>query len=107
MLYRLLYTRLLSRADPETVHLLTARALGSLGRLAPGPVRAALRALAGAGSPDPRLHVRAFGLDFPSPLGAAAGLDKNLGWFEELGALGFGFVEAGTVTAAPQPGNPR
>ena len=39
--------------------------------------------------------MRAFGLTFPSPLGVAAGLDKDLTWFEELGALGFGFVEVG------------
>jgi dihydroorotate dehydrogenase len=51
--------------------------------------------------------VRALGLTFPSPLGVAAGMDKNLTWFEELGALGFGFVEVGTVTARAQPGNPR
>jgi len=56
---------------------------------------------------DPRLRVRALGLDFPSPIGVAAGLDKEGTWFEGLGALGFGFVEVGTVTAAPQPGNPR
>jgi dihydroorotate dehydrogenase len=46
-------------------------------------------------------------MTFPSPLGVAAGLDKNLTWLEELGALGFGFVEVGTVTALAQPGNPR
>jgi dihydroorotate dehydrogenase len=107
MLYRLLYVRVLARFDPETIHVLTARALGTLGRLAPGPLHALLRALAGATAPDPRLRVSAFGLEFPSPLGVAAGLDKNLDWFEELGALGFGYVEIGTVTAEPQPGNPR
>jgi len=56
---------------------------------------------------DQRLQVRAFGLTFPSPVGVAAGLDKNLTWFEELGTLGFGFVEVGTVTALAQRGNPR
>jgi dihydroorotate dehydrogenase len=103
MLYRLLYTRVLARIDPETIHVLTARTLGALGRLAPG----LLRALGGASRTDPRLRVRALGLELPSPLGAAAGLDKNLDWFEQLGALGFGYVEIGTVTAQPQPGNPR
>lgn len=107
MLYRLLYRLVLCRVDPETVHVLTARVLGTLGRIAPGTVRGALRAVSRTGSPDPRLRIRAFGLDFPSPLGVAAGLDKNLDWFEELGALGFGYVEVGTVTAEPQPGNPR
>jgi dihydroorotate dehydrogenase len=107
MLYRLLYRRVLSRVDPETVHVLTARTLGTLGRVAPGPLSGLLRAVAGAGQPDPRLRVRALGLEFPSPLGVAAGLDKNLDWFEALGALGFGYVEIGTVTAEAQPGNPR
>ncbi|HLI60014.1 MAG TPA: quinone-dependent dihydroorotate dehydrogenase [Solirubrobacteraceae bacterium] len=107
MLYPLLYRLVLARVDAETAHVLTARALGGLGRLAPGPVHAALRALGGAPARDPALRVRALGLEFPSPLGAAAGLDKNLDWFEELGALGFGYVEIGTVTAEPQPGNPR
>ena len=107
MLYRLLYDRVLSRFDAESVHVLTAHTLGTLGRVAPGPLHALLRALAGTASPDPRLRVRAFGREFPSPLGVAAGLDKNLDWFEELGALGFGYVEVGTVTAEPQSGNPR
>ena len=44
---------------------------------------------------------------FPSPLGVAAGVDKDATWFEGLGAIGFGFVEIGTVTAQAQPGNPR
>jgi dihydroorotate dehydrogenase len=107
MLYRLLYAHVLSRFDAESVHTLTVRALGRIGRIAPGPAHALLRALAGAGAPDPRLRVRAFGLEFPSPLGVAAGLDKNLDCFEALGALGFGYVEIGTVTAEPQAGNPR
>ena len=56
---------------------------------------------------DPRLRVRALGLDLSSPLGLAAGLDKDAEVFEAFGALGFGFVEVGTVTALAQPGNPR
>ncbi|GAC1317140.1 MAG: quinone-dependent dihydroorotate dehydrogenase [Thermoleophilaceae bacterium] len=56
---------------------------------------------------DPCLQVKALGLTFPNPLGSAAGLDKDLTWSEELGALGFGFVEVGTVTAQAQKGNPR
>jgi dihydroorotate dehydrogenase len=103
MLYRLLYRRLLSRLDPETVHTRTAHTLAVLGRL-PG-FDALLRAL--AGRPDPCLEVEAFGHRFSSPLGAAAGLDKNASWYAELGALGFGYVEVGTITAEPQPGNPR
>ncbi len=58
-------------------------------------------------SRGPGLHVQAMGLDFRSPLGVAAGLDKNATAFEALGALGFGAVEVGTVTARAQDGNPR
>ncbi len=56
---------------------------------------------------DPGLRVNAMGLDFRSPLGVAAGLDKNATAFEALGALGFGAVEVGTVTARAQEGNPE
>ncbi len=84
----------LARLPPETAHRATIAAL----RLAPG---ARLRA------PDPRLGVRAFGLEFPNPLGMAAGFDKNAEVPRALLALGFGFVEVGTLTPRPQPGNPR
>lgn len=67
------------------------------------PVRALLRtALA---PPGDALRVSALGSEFRSPLGAAAGIDKDGTWREGLGALGFGFVEVGTVTARPQDGN--
>lgn len=56
---------------------------------------------------DPALEVDVFGSRLRSPVGLAAGLDKNATAFEALGALGFGFVEVGTLTAQPQPGNPR
>lgn len=52
-------------------------------------------------------HVRALGLDFPNPIGLAAGFDKDAIGYEALGALGFGFIEVGTLTAQPQPGNPK
>lgn len=55
---------------------------------------------------DPVLRVHALGLDLPGPLGLAAGFDKDALGADALGALGFGFVEIGTVTAQPQPGNP-
>ncbi len=51
--------------------------------------------------------MRALGLDLPSPLGLAAGFDKEAAHVDALTALGFGFVEIGTITALPQPGNPR
>jgi dihydroorotate dehydrogenase len=59
------------------------------------------------GPRDPALRVRALGLDLPSPLGLAAGFDKEAAHVDALSALGFGFVEIGTITAQPQPGNPR
>src|SRR5690606_20632986 len=56
---------------------------------------------------DPRLEVHALGKTFASPIGLAAGFDKNALAYNELSDLGFGFVEIGTVTAEPQSGNPR
>jgi dihydroorotate dehydrogenase len=58
------------------------------------------------GTRDPSLTVRCLGLTFPSPIGLAAGLDKDAQAVPALAALGFGFVEVGTITAQGQPGNP-
>lgn len=54
---------------------------------------------------DPRLKTQLLDMELPSPVGLAAGFDKNARWYNELGALGFGFVEVGTLTAHAQPGN--
>jgi dihydroorotate dehydrogenase len=80
--------------DPERAHSLTIAALG----MTPfrGPVR-----------DDARLRVRAFGMDFPNPIGLAAGFDKNADVPDAMLYFGFGFVEAGTVTPLAQPGNPK
>ena len=51
--------------------------------------------------------VQCMGIEFPNPVGVAPGLDKNGDYFEALGDLGFGFVEIGTITPRPQPGNPK
>src|SRR5262249_35567924 len=59
------------------------------------------------GKPPPGPRGTAMGLDFPNPVGLAAGLDKNGEYVDALAALGFGFLEIGTVTPRPQPGNPR
>jgi dihydroorotate dehydrogenase len=56
---------------------------------------------------DPRLRIEVFGLAFPNPLGLAAGYDKNAEAVDALGAIGFGFVEVGTLTPRPQTGNPK
>ncbi|MGH8182726.1 MAG: dihydroorotate dehydrogenase (quinone), partial [Rhodanobacteraceae bacterium] len=57
--------------------------------------------------PPAELPAHAFGIDFPNPVGLAAGLDKNGEHLDALGALGFGFIEIGTTTPRPQPGNPK
>ena len=56
---------------------------------------------------DDRLAVDLFGLRFANPVGLAAGFDKHGEWFQQLGCLGFGCIEIGTVTGQPQPGNPK
>ncbi len=103
MLYRLLFKLLLRRIPPEAAHALASGALRALAAT-PG-ARAALRRLTLPGGAS--LQVRALGQSFPSPLGAAAGVDKQARLFEALGAIGFGFVEVGTATATAQPGQPR
>jgi dihydroorotate dehydrogenase len=103
VIYRLLFNLLLRRIDPETAHALGSRALRAVMAL-PGAGTIVRRLLTPR---EASLEVRALGLTFPSPLGVAAGVDKDASWFESLGGLGFGFVEVGTVTAAAQEGNPR
>ena len=56
---------------------------------------------------DPLLRTKLFGIDFPSPVGLAAGLDKNAKLISQFSSLGFGFIEIGTVTPKPQSGNPK
>jgi len=94
---------LLFTLDAERAHDCTLRALRGVERL-PGAA-GLLRGLAG-GEP-PRLPVHTLGLDFPNPVGLAAGLDKGACCADAFHAFGFGFVELGTVTPRPQPGNPR
>jgi dihydroorotate dehydrogenase len=102
VLYRLVRS-LLFLLPAETAHRVTFGLLRVA--LAPRPLRRlARRALAPR---DPALVTHAFGLTFPSPVGLAAGFDKDAAGFRQLGALGFGFVEVGTVTPRPQPGNPK
>jgi len=86
--------RLLHWLDPETAHrtAILALRLGLVPR--PEPFD------------DPLLHTRVWDLDFRSPLGLAAGFDKDAEVVDAMLAMGFGFVEAGSVTPRPQPGNP-
>lgn len=95
-MYALLFRLVLSRMDPEQAHHLAFRVI----RLIPGFVR-------GLSRPHPSLAVDALGLRFPSPFGLAAGFDKEASGIRGLGVLGFGHVEVGTITAVPQPGNPK
>jgi len=80
--------------DPEDAHRLAVQGLRLLPPVRPRP-------------DDPKLAVRAFGLNFPNPIGIAAGFDKSAEVPDALLRLGFGFVEIGTVTPKPQAGNPR
>jgi dihydroorotate dehydrogenase len=80
---------------PEAAHRLTLRALAA------GFVPAA------GGADDPILATRLWGLDFPNAVGLAAGFDKDAAVYGAMLRLGFGFVEIGSVTPRPQPGNPR
>jgi len=105
-MYRLLYRMVLRRVPAEAAHLAAfalIRVFGSVARV-PGAAWLLGRWL---GPRDPALRVRALGLEFPGPLGLAAGFDKDARGTRGLAALGFGFVEVGTVTARAQPGNPR
>ena len=97
MLYRAVRP-LLFALDPERAHGLSLKSLDVLARLGAASL-AATRA--------PRVPVRVMGLDFPNPVGLAAGLDKNGEHIDGLAALGFGFLEIGAVTPRAQPGNAR
>ena len=94
---------LLFQFDPEKVHYFVTRNLKRFNRF---PGGAALsRAL--WDTRDPRLEKEVFGLKFINPVGLAAGFDKNGEVISEMANLGFGFIEVGTVTPLPQPGNPK
>jgi len=100
MLYRSLLRPLLFRLPPETAHEL---ALNSLS-FAPRFIRSVL---GNRLKRSPFGKLRRFGLTFSNPVGLAAGFDKDGVALDSLAALGFGFIEAGTVTYHPQPGNKR
>jgi dihydroorotate dehydrogenase len=102
-MYRFLFRVLLRHLPAETAHHLGFALLRFLMAL-PG-MKFVTRKMLGAF--DPALCMRVWDLDIPSPLGLAAGFDKNACGFEALGALGFGFVEVGTVTGEAQAGNAK
>ena len=97
MLYRAVRP-LLFALDPEAAQRVSLKSLDALNCL--GAASLAADSL-------PRLPVRVLGLDFPNPVGLAAGMDKDGEHIDALAALGFGFLEIGAVTPRPQPGNPK
>jgi dihydroorotate dehydrogenase len=94
--YRWVFDHALVRVDAETAH-----------RAGFGLLRAGRRVVDRLPMAAPENPVRAMGITFPGPLGLAAGFDKNAEGIDALAALGFSFVEVGTVTGEGQPGNPR
>jgi len=94
-LYKKLLRPALFQLDPERIHHIAMAGLRGLAYLPWHP------------SPNPLLAREVFGIRFPNPIGLAAGFDKNANVLPAWEKLGFGFVEAGTITAAGQPGNPK
>lgn len=94
MLYNIARPVLFS-LDAETAHEFTLASLSLAGRILP------------RGKPAPSEPVEVMGLSFPNRIGLAAGLDKNGEAIDGLALMGFGFIEIGTITPRPQPGNPR
>ena len=92
----------LFKMDAEEAHHFTLHNLQLLGK-APWLLNMAL----GGKVEHPSLHRNVFGIDFPNPVGLAAGLDKNGEAIDEFAAMGFGFIEIGTITPKPQPGNDK
>ncbi|MEO9221501.1 MAG: quinone-dependent dihydroorotate dehydrogenase [Mycobacteriaceae bacterium] len=102
-MYRLLFTLLLRRLPAETAHTLGFALIRFAAAVA--PLRWVLTRVCTVR--DPVLRSTVFGIDFAAPLGLAAGFDKDADGVDAWGAMGFGCVEVGTITAHPQPGNPK
>ena len=102
-MYRALVRPLLFLFDPEAIHHFTFRFLQLIGRI-PGK-NAVLRFFFTVD--DPRLERTLFGITFKNPVGLAAGFDKDARLIDELATFGFGFIEIGTLTPRPQPGNDK
>ena len=89
--------------DPETAHHRVTGGLRSFTKI--WGAKSVLKSLYAVN--NPRLEREVFGLKFKNPVGLAAGFDKNAEYIEEMAGLGFGFIEIGTVTPRPQPGNDK
>ncbi len=102
-MYRFLFRYLLSRVDPELIHDLTIAGVSRASGLP--PIHSLMRRSL---APETQgMSIKALGFDFAHPLGLAAGFDKDGRALGAMHALGFSFIEIGTVTPRPQPGNPR
>lgn len=102
-MYRHIIRPLLFLIDPERIHHLLVFIIKYFFKI-PGSVGLVKLFLA---QKDPSLERRVFGINFPNPVGMAAGFDKNAEIFNEMRAFGFSFVEVGTITPKAQPGNPK
>ncbi|WBL26454.1 quinone-dependent dihydroorotate dehydrogenase [Zunongwangia sp. HGR-M22] len=102
-MYKSLIRPILFKYDPEAIHHFAFNSIRNLNRI-PG-VASILKSK--FSNNDPRLEREVFGLKFKNPVGLAAGFDKDAKLYKELSNLGFGFIEVGTVTPKPQPGNEK
>ncbi|QEE50915.1 quinone-dependent dihydroorotate dehydrogenase [Flavobacterium alkalisoli] len=102
-MYKSLIRPVLFRFDPEKIHHFTFSTIRFLNSI-PG-MPSLLKSMYEVN--DPKLEREVFGLKFKNPVGLAAGLDKDAKLYKELGNLGFGFIEIGTLTPKPQDGNPK
>ena len=102
-MYKLFIRPLLFSLDPEKAHHFTFKYLKLIHKIpfVPSLIRSIYQV------EHPSLHREVFGLQFKNPVGLAAGLDKDATLYQELSNLGFGFIEIGTITPKPQPGNPK
>ena len=101
-MYKSLLRPILFRFDPESVHHFTFGLIRFCTRIGFGSLFRKIYKIE-----DPSLERQLFGLKFPNPVGLAAGFDKDAKLFNELSNFGFGFIEIGTLTPRPQPGNPK
>ncbi|MCG2462919.1 quinone-dependent dihydroorotate dehydrogenase [Flavobacteriaceae bacterium F89] len=101
-MYKLLIRPMLFLLDPERVHHMTFALIRFSSKIGFSKLFNKMYAVE-----DPRLEREVFGLNFKNPVGLAAGFDKNAELYNELSHFGFGFIEIGTLTPKPQPGNPK
>lgn len=101
-MYKSFIRPLLFQFDPEAVHHFSFKAIKIAHKIGLGGVIRSMYAVE-----DKSLEREVFGLKFKNPVGLAAGFDKDAKLFKELSGFGFGFIEIGTLTPKPQPGNPK